>query len=370
MMKKILYFIQLPPPVHGVSTINQYITDSTYINEGFELHILPIRFSKTIEGLRRKRPVKIIKAIGLFLRLVYRIITIKPDLIYFSVMPVGLGFIRDLLYISVMKLVKAKLTFHLHNRGIAELSRKWIWWKLYRFAFSNVNLIHVSNGLFISEIEPLKLKDTKTFVVNNTIENFEPLDRDDRSGPLSLLFISNLLPEKGLNVLLQALILVLKEFKNFHLNVYGASWSKKEDKRILDFIRQNNLSDHVTINGPVYGNEKKEVLQNANIFIFPSYFKEECFPLSILEAMQVGLPIIATRIGAIPEMIEDGKEGIIIDPKDTGMLYSAIQTLIEDETLKEHLGKMAKMKFQKRFGMEHFEEKMRSVLLEAANIIT
>ncbi len=366
-MKKILYFVQLPPPVHGVSTMNKYITQSKYINQGFEKHILPIKFSSTIKELRKWKFMKILIGIILFFRLMQKIKKIQPDIVYFSIIPVGIGFLRDLIFVLTIKITGVAPIYHLNNRGITYYAEKKIWRKLYEFAFNNANIIHVSEGLLKCEIDILNLKNTRTFVVGNTIKPFKINSSKKLGNRINVLFFSNYLPEKGLLVLLEAITLLKIGNYNVFLNVHGSSFSKREDAKIHEFIEENDLDEYVQINGPVFDEEKFQIFTNADIFVFPSYFSEECCPLSILEAMYAGLPIIATNIGAIPEMIEDGKEGLLVEPKNEIQISEKVIQLINNPDLRMELGRNAVKKFEEKYAYQIFEKKMKQILNRIVN---
>ncbi len=358
---RILYFVQLPPPVHGVSMLNQYITTSQVLNKGFDTRILRIHFSNSIEELRRKSLLKIFSGLKLLVKLALMMKTFKPDLVYFSVMPVGIGFLRDFIYIFILKMYDAKLIFHLNNRGVPHYYRKWIWRKMYQYAFGNVSVIHVSPNLLRSEIDILRLKNTFTYVVANTTSDFKIRKKLNHPDFPVVLFISNLFQEKGLQVLLESLLKVRKTIPGVRLKIYGASRGKWEDRLYREFVSHHGMSDYVEFNGPVYNHNKIRAFESADIFVFPSYFEEECFPLSILEAMQAALPIIATRIGAIPEMIKDGEEGFLVDPLSPDQLSSRIIELISDRKLRDRLGENAYRRFTNNYNLTIFETNMRKI---------
>jgi glycosyltransferase involved in cell wall biosynthesis len=77
--------------------------------------------------------------------------------------------------------------------------------------------------------------------------------------------------------------------------------------------------------------------QNAHLFLLPSF--GEGFPNSLLEAMASGLPVIASKVGAVPEVVEDRINGILIDPGDPGALTRAIKLLLQDPNLMDTLGR-------------------------------
>lgn len=364
---KILYLIQLPPPVHGVSLMNHYVSSSKKINEGFNIEILRLHFSVSIDELRKKHFKKFILSFRHLFHLVVTLVKFKPDLVYFSLIPVGIGFLRDLIFVTALKISSTNLLYHLHNRGIAHYAQKGIWRKLYEYAFGNTNIIHVSEGLLKHEIEILDLKNTKTFIVGNTIKPVEITRKEKTSGPIELIFLSNYLPEKGLMVLLEAFARLKKDKYNVKLNTYGSTFQKEEDAKYIKYIQENDLVEYVNFNGPVFNKEKYEILANTDIFIFPSYFSEECFPLSLLEAMHAGLPIIATKIGAIPEIIEDGKEGLLVEPKDIVKISEKVIQLINDPDLRIELGRNALKKFEEKYAYSKFEKQMERIFTELVN---
>ena len=156
-------------------------------------------------------------------------------------------------------------------------------------------------------------------------------------------------------------MLLKKKTSAFKLDTYGAIQSKEEDFRIRKFVQDNNLEKNVNIHGPIFDEEKIKVLENADVFIFPSYFEEECFPLSILEAMNAKLPILATKIGAIPEMLDDNYEGLLVDPKCPEQILEKLETLIMDVDLRKKLGDNTFKKFKEHYSIPIFENKMRSI---------
>jgi glycosyltransferase involved in cell wall biosynthesis len=362
-MKKhrILYFIQLPPPVHGVSVMNEIVYQSEYINKNFNKHLVEIKFSSQFSEIRRYNLNKILKFFTIAFRLFAKLRKTKPDIVYFSLMSVGPGFVRDFLYIIIIKLFNPKIIFHLHNIGIHKQSKNLLFKKMYKYVFSNSSIIHPSAILLKKELENLNLVNTKEIIIPNTCMPFSNSNinlQRNTNDIIRILFFSNLLPDKGLIVLLEAIKSVSEKSQNFVLNVYGNYYRTKEVKRYEQFILNNNLSGKVFIKGPCYDREKESVFCESDIFVFPSYFREECFPLVILEAMQAGLAIITSSIGAIPEIIEDGINGILVEPKDYLQLAEKIELLMNNEKLRNRIGNKARDKYLKQYSVEQFEIRM------------
>ncbi len=363
--QRILYFIQLPPPVHGVSVINKIIFNSNKINDGFEKKLIQICFSKDIRNIRRYTPEKLFSLIKLSFKLIQAIIIFKPDFIYFSFMPVGVGFFRDSFFAFLMKINRKPIIFHLHNRGIHKLIKNPIYRLLYNFTLRNSTLIHLSKKLLDEEILLNDFNNVKTYVVPNTIpENLVRTESEmGKREKIHILFLSNYLPQKGLMELLEAILLLIKSnpIDGIELHTYGAIYNTSYFNRCKLFVENHQLSDIITIHGPLYGNRKREIFAYADIFIFPSYFEEECFPLSILEAMNAKLPIIATKIGAIPEMLEDNRDGLLVDPNNPIQISEKLKSLIENAELRTKLGNNAFIKFTGYYSMPIFENNMKNI---------
>ncbi len=357
---KILYFIQLPPPVHGVSIINKQVYESEFINKGIEKSLLEIRFSSQLSQLRRLTFQKIYQLIRLSFRLTRRLIDFRPDFIYFSIMPVGKGLWRDLIFVIIIKLFKVTPVYHLHNKGIERRSRclliKWI----YRFVFRNSLVIHLSENLVRKEILSLGMINIKTQIIPNGIKVVMIPENRNKPDHINILYLSNLFPGKGFHELIEVFGKLAKDNSNIYLHIAGGFPYLGIRKKVKKQILKSGLSSRIFLKGPRYDEDKLKIYGEADIFVFPSFFRQECFPLVILEAMQAGLPVITTREGAIPEIIDNEVNGIIINQKDNDALEYQIKRLVNDINLRSNLGSAAKKKFNENFTLEHFEKNMRN----------
>jgi glycosyltransferase involved in cell wall biosynthesis len=146
-------------------------------------------------------------------------------------------------------------------------------------------------------------------------------------GPLQLVSIANVLPNKGLNILIEALIRLPPD--SWQLRVAG---SLSMDSRYVHAIRkqiaQAGLSDRVKLLGVVPNVEMPALLAKSHVLVVPSYY--EAFAIAYLEAMGFGLPVIASTAGGARELITDGLEGYLIQPGDTGTLARSLQEITED----------------------------------------
>lgn len=117
--------------------------------------------------------------------------------------------------------------------------------------------------------------------------------------------------------------------------------------------------------GKKYGQDKDAFFRNADIFVFPTYYPNECFPLVLLEAMQQGLPCISTMEGGITSIIDDGKTGLFVNRQDADDLADKIAWMIEHPSERENMGVCGIKKFHRDFTLACFENKFKEVVCEA-----
>jgi glycosyltransferase involved in cell wall biosynthesis len=353
--KRILYFIQLPPPVHGVSALNQIIVSNPVINEMHSTEIVELLFSYSLTSIRVYNVAKIVRFFNVFFSLRRKLKKYKPDLVYFSFMPVGPGFFRDFIFLLLIRQYKTHIILHLNNRGINKHSEKPLYHFLYRYTFLKVSVIHVSEGLMNEELRNYPIPENRKFVLNNTCERIKGIMSKLRETGINILFLSNIFPEKGIFISLEAFRQISANRSDIRLHIYGQTLRVKYVEQIMEYITLNGLSQKVFYHGPADQQKKLEAFSMADIYIFPSCFSEECMPLSLLEAMQAGLPVVASGIGAIPEMIIDSVNGLLVKPGNTPMLAEKITLLVENRELRITLGEQAKISFEKKYSPEKFE---------------
>ena len=255
-----------------------------------------------------------------------------------------------------------RIIFHLHNRGMQRNSGKLLRNRIYRYVFSGSVIIHLSEGLLDREIRPLNLPGIRTYAVANGIPGVRYAKRAEEEEGLRLLFLSNFFPEKGIYDSLQIMSMLRHEHPGIRLRLVGDFMREGHRIKLMRSIARMGLTEHVSVVGPRYGMEKEKEYRNADIFIFPSYFRQECFPLVLLEAMSCSLPIVSSNIGAIPEMIENGKEGILLNARDLHGFAKEIAALSQNPEGRKRLGEAARKKFEMSYTLDHFERRIRNLM--------
>ncbi len=152
-----------------------------------------------------------------------------------------------------------------------------------------------------------------------------------RDNDATIIFVGRLYPkQKGLEVLIQALSHIPRSVK-FRLDLVGEDWGAVSG--LLQLARQIGVDDRVVVRGSSGRDSLLHSYASADLLVLPSLF--EAFGIVLLEAMAAGLPVVASNVGGIPEVVEDGKTGLLVKPGDSERLGAAIEKLLSDDSLRK-----------------------------------
>ncbi len=186
---------------------------------------------------------------------------------------------------------------------------------------------------------------------------------DYNSGSEYLLFLGRFKHFKGVDILLRSL--ALSQEKDSSIKTYIAGFGKEEEK-LKDLCEKFLLQDKVKFVGPVFGFEKRKILEGARLFVLPSRAKREGFPNVLLEATCASLPVIATSISGAKDFLRKGKFGILVEPEDEEALSFSIVSLWKNPLLRMIFSKRSKeiIKFYNLDRILSFYVKIYEELLE------
>lgn len=163
--------------------------------------------------------------------------------------------------------------------------------------------------------------------------------------------IGRLSVEKGHRFFIEAAVRVLKTEKNTIFVIIG---SGLEDAALRGMIRDYGIESNVRLIG--YVDDMRTVYSGLDAVVMPSL--REGLPNTLLEAMIFEKPVIASRVGGIPEVVENGVDGILVPPMDVGAIYTALVGLIRDPSLRGSLGRRAREKVLAKFDFRKRTERM------------
>lgn len=237
--------------------------------------------------------------------------------------------------------------------------------RLFENQMKNTDVIVNSPALFSKYEKKAKsifLIKTTTITKNDFYER-----ADTCQGPIiNLLFTGSINPLKGLFELLEATAMLISQNYNIKCHFVGGEPSilKPVEKELIEKAKQLNIIEAIVFHGgKTVGRELNEMYRMADIYVIPSY--HEGFPRTIWEAMANGLPVVASRVGAIPYYLTENETVKLVPSKNSHEVYIAIKSIIDDSVLRRKL-----IQNGQQLAKEAVQETQIKLLFERLNHLT
>jgi glycosyltransferase involved in cell wall biosynthesis len=358
---RILILGQFPPSSGGICTNLQNLLSSP-IKEKYHFRIFPTGSKKYGKAGYFEESIvqKSFRAAGAFFRFTVTLVTNRPDAAHINTSVSGYSPWRDLFFLALTKLFRVKVLFQVHGGRLDEFLMK-------RSFFSKLVILRTLR--LADQIAVLSSVQKRAFekydiqneiiIVPNIVDANRFSQNSKRKKPgdnldrlIVILFITPIFfKRKGVWEILEAVPQVTQSHKNVRFVFIGAD---QEESTMRSYCVQKGLQSYVEFPGRRFGQAIIDAYHNADIFLLPSY--QEGFPLTILEAMAAGLPVISTPVGAIPEVIENGVNGFLIPPRDSQALAEKINLLIEHRELREKMAENNKGKVREKYDLRPVSE--------------
>lgn len=193
------------------------------------------------------------------------------------------------------------------------------------------------------------------------IKRFADCNKEyDKKHPV-FLYIGRLVKEKGIEDAIRGLALLRNDYEGVELLVYGREMVNGYQEELEGIIRGQGWG-FVHFAGPTI--DVPGALRNGDIFILPS--KTEGFAISVLEAAAAGKPVIATRTGAIPDIICDGESGVFVDWNSPGQIYEAAKKILDEDRVQEY-GDKARQNARRLFSLEMVAEEYKKLYQQVSS---
>lgn len=356
---KILFILHLPPPIHGAAMMGKYIHDSRIINEAFDCSYINLTLAKNLQDIGKGGFRKLIDFLYQLQRIYKNVKLHHPNLCYVTPSAKGGAFYKDFVVVMMLKAMGQKVVVHYHNKGVATRQNRIFDNWLYQHFFKGLKVILLAEPLF-KDISKYVDRKNVLFCPNGIPVQEKSLEQIAHKG-FNILFLSNMMAEKGVWDLVEACHILKLKGKQFHCHFVG-KWSDITEDDFKEKIAYMNLKDSITAYGAKYGEDKNSFFQKTDVFVFPTYYNNECFPLVLLEAMEQKIACISTNEGGISSIIEDGKTGYIVKKESPQVLAEKIGILMEQPALCKAMGIAGRKKLEREFTLEKFECKLRDIL--------
>ncbi|MDH5420808.1 MAG: glycosyltransferase family 4 protein [Acidimicrobiia bacterium] len=264
--------------------------------------------------------------------------------------------IRAALLLGAARLRGSATVLHIHGGNLPEwTNRAWKRLLIRTALLTATEVISVSDGI----TDALNVPGTHTIYNGVDTHTFKPDPGRNEDEPV-IVFAGILTRRKGVVDLIEASHLLLSRGVRHRLVIVGGRPDEGIEEE--DLVRQAATGPEVLV-GAVPHDEMATYLNHADVFCLPSWF--EAMPLSILEALASGLPVVATRVGQIPLVVDDSV-GRLVAPQDPTALADALEGLLTDDELRKHLSQNARQRALDEHSLERTIAEIDAVVAGAA----
>ena len=350
-MQRVLVVGQLPPPYHG-SNVMAEIMLSSLKTKGYRVAFIDKGFSKSISNIGKLTLHKLVRIPFLGLEILVKSLLTKPALcIYFPAVGKSTFFL-DAIYLFIIRMCKIPYVLRFGGKGYSLLQKEGLFWKKIVAA----SLSNAMGGIVLGN----NMKwDVNSYINEKNLINVpsgvpEPSvkQRINNDGNIRVLYLANLHPTKGPFEVLKAAKIVVEKQKNIRFILAGAFSSNLFKEKIHSYIVNNGLANYISLPGSVHGKQKEFLFSSSDIFVFPTYFEREVFGTVNVEAMSYGLPVISSPEGAIPEIVQNGETGFIVNPKSPEEIAEKILFLANNSPFRKVMGDKAKKVFEQKYTLK------------------
>ena len=233
-------------------------------------------------------------------------------------------------------------------------------------------IIAVSDFTRRELLQYYKVKEDKIRVIHNgvDVDKFQPAS-DKRKAKealgfspddIAILSVGRLYARKGLFTLIESMPLVARKFKNAKFIIVGKGLSN-EMKKLVSYATKLGVKDNIVFTGYFPDKKLPKLYQAADVFAFSTFY--ENLPFAVLEALSSGLPVVTTNVGGIPEMIESGRNGFLVQPSNARELADRILYYLEHPAAASEMAFLARKTILERFDWRLIVKKVLKVYGEA-----
>lgn len=243
-----------------------------------------------------------------------------------------------------------------HNMAYVRSQNGWLMRNLFYWPamYLSDQIVTVTEALRQQTIERLRISPTRVTTIHNGIDAERYYQPDARAATRAALglapdafvltYTGRLIGGKGLEEVLRAAQPLVERHPACRVLIVGEG---ELQERLQQLAGELGLLSHVVFAG--FRRDVPEVLAASDVFVLPSF--SEGLPLSVLEAMAAGKPVVVSRVGGVPEIVHDGETGLMIRPGDVPGLTAALLSLIEDPARRTALGARGRQHVQEHFSV-------------------
>jgi glycosyltransferase involved in cell wall biosynthesis len=364
-MIKVLLIGQTPPPYYGQSMMIKRLVDAKL--KDVQIYHLQMSFSDSAISVGRFQFKKVYHLFHLIVNSIFLRIKHKINVLYYFPSGPNLNpILRDFILLIIIRPFFDRTILHFRAAGLSDylMQKNRILQKIILLPYSYPDIAIQLSSLNPEDGKYVHAKKI-VFVPNGIEDRFDPQKRVNKRNrsTVNILFVGALHKSKGIYNFIEAANIIREKNENVIFNVLGEFYDKQVEEDILHFIDINDLHQIVKLNGIKLDHEKWIYFYQADVFCFPTYFESESFGNVLLEAMMFELPIVGTKWRAIPELIQDNVNGLLVNPNDSKDLAAKLLILIMEPEKRLLLGLNGRKRYLDKYTLDKHLSQMNQVFL-------
>lgn len=299
------------------------------------------------------------------LAFIVRLMRERPDLVHLNPSLGHLAMVRDGILLLAAKLFARRVVVYVHGweQSLAQTLKRGIPGALFRAVFNRADAFIVLAGKIADELQAMGIR-RPVFVETTTVHESLLVTTPDRTrpagDPVRILFLARVERAKGVFEVLDAFRLLRERCPHVTLTIAGDGSDLSAARSRVD-----DLGLNVEFTGFIRGEAKLRELLAADIYLFASY--AEGMPISVLEAMVAGLPVVTTRVGGLADFFEDGTMGFLLDDPSPARMAERLAVLVENSSRRCAIGKNNAEYAQQRFAPAHVAGRLHDIYRRVIN---
>jgi glycosyltransferase involved in cell wall biosynthesis len=336
----------LPPQIGGVARVAEWLlAHSSEI--GCTYQPFDLRRPPDAASGGRLSGAAVLAQVRLFVRFVFWLPR-APRVVHMCVSCTPTGLPRDAFYVLLLAAMRRRTIAHVHSSELEVALRARSRGLALRTIGRTAAAVVAVSPRPAADLEAAGIEATHVFNPIG-IDSGAPRRPERHAAPVQILFLGAYGVRKGVYDLLDAIGQVRNEGHDVRVRIVGPPEFPDETERLAAGVRDRGLTDAVALIGPVPSDDVSRELREADIFCLPSY--REGLPMAILEAMAAGLPVVATPVGGIPDVVRDNESGLLLAAGDVGGLAAALAELARDPELRHRLGEQGRIVVEELAGV-------------------
>jgi glycosyltransferase involved in cell wall biosynthesis len=359
-----------PPPLQGMSVFTRMLVREGALDRAYRVVHLETADRRSMENMGRLDVRNVLLALIHAWCLLVLIGRHRPGVVYIGIAQNRLGYLRDAVFMAIARVAGRRIVIHLHGSAFREfhdrsgLLMRWVIRRTLRWATRVAVLSPRLRWIFHDLVPPDRIRAVAAGVpdpaaASGTGSGSTRSGRGREGGREVVVGYLGLLQRaKGFVTLLEAAASLHREEPGRYRFLLAGDWFSVDERaaaaRLLAVV---GLEERVELLGQVDGAAKIRFLRSLDLLVFPGQ-QPEGLPLVVLEAMAAALPVVATPMGAIPDVVLPGRTGELVAPGDDAALAAAIRRLAAKPEVRTRYGAAARRLYLEQYTEEACVERV------------